>query len=35
MKLKFKHQAFQSDAVDAVVTLFEGQERIRFYAKEN
>ena len=25
MKLKFKHQAFQSDAVDAVIDCFKGQ----------
>ena len=27
MKLKFKHQQFQSDAVHAVVDLFKGQPR--------
>jgi type III restriction enzyme len=27
MKLKFKHQSFQSDAVAAIVDLFKGQER--------
>jgi type III restriction enzyme len=27
MKLKFKNQAFQTDAVSAVASLFDGQER--------
>jgi len=27
MKLKFKHQPFQQDAVDAVADLFAGQEK--------
>ena len=27
MKLKFKHQPFQSDAVAAVADLFAGQEK--------
>ena len=29
MKLKFKNQAFQMDAVNAVVDLFAGQEKTR------
>jgi len=29
MKLKFKHQDFQTDAVNAVVELFSGQEKTR------
>lgn len=29
MKLKFKHQDFQTDAVNAVVDLFAGQESVR------
>ena len=29
MKLKFKHQDFQTDAVNAVVDLFAGQESPR------
>ena len=28
MKLKFKNQQFQTDAVDAVVDLFKGQEKL-------
>ena len=27
MKLKFKNQAFQTDAVNAIVDLFRGQEK--------
>jgi type III restriction enzyme len=30
MKLKFKNQAFQTDAVSAVVDLFDGQERRQY-----
>ena len=29
MKLKFKNQDFQTDAVNAVVDLFAGQEKTR------
>lgn len=29
MKLKFKNQAFQMDAVNAVVDLFTGQEKTK------
>ena len=29
MKLKFKNQQFQSDAVQAVADLFKGQEKLR------
>ena len=29
MKLKFKNQQFQTDAVDSVADLFKGQEKLR------
>ena len=29
MKLKFKNQQFQTDAVDSVADLFTGQEKLR------
>ena len=35
MKLKFKPQAFQTDAVAAVVDLFRGQERQDTFAITN